>query len=53
MLLPPLPEQKRIVARIDKIQKKAQTFRKLQKETEKDIEMLRESILYETFRGEF
>ena len=50
--LPSLPEQKRIVAYFDSIQQKAQVLQKLQEETEKEIEKLREAILYKAFRGE-
>jgi type I restriction enzyme S subunit len=50
--LPPIEEQKRIVVYLDKIQEKAQTLQKLQEETEKEVEMLREAILYKAFRGE-
>ena len=50
--LPPLEEQKRIIAYLDTIQQKAQTLQKLQTETEMEIERLRESILHKAFRGE-
>ncbi|MCD6384307.1 restriction endonuclease subunit S [Candidatus Sumerlaeota bacterium] len=50
--LPPLAEQKRIVAYLDKIQQKAQVLQKLQEETQKDITTLRETILHKAFRGE-
>jgi len=50
--LPSLPEQKRIVAYLDSIQQKAQALQKLQTETEKEIERLREAILHKVFRGE-
>jgi type I restriction enzyme S subunit len=50
--LPPLEEQKRIVVYLDKIHQKAQALQKLQEETEKEVEMLREAILYKAFRGE-
>ncbi len=50
--LPPLEEQKRIVAYLDKIQERVQALQKLQEETEKDIEKLKEAILYRAFRGE-
>lgn len=49
--LPPLPEQKRIVAYLDSIQKKVVALQKFQEETEKEVEELRESILYKAFRG--
>jgi len=44
--LPPLSEQKRIVAYLDNIQQKAQALQRLQEETEMEIERLRESILH-------
>jgi type I restriction enzyme S subunit len=50
--LPPLEEQKRLVVYLDKIHQKAQALQKLQEETEKEVEMLREAILYKAFRGE-
>jgi len=50
--LPPLPEQKRIIAYLDNIQQKAQTLQKFQEETEKEIERLRKVILHKVFRGE-
>ena len=49
---PALDEQKRIIAYLDTIQQKAQTLQKLQTETEKEIERLRETILHKAFRGE-
>lgn len=51
--LPPLEEQKRIVARIEQLFSKIDEAKKLQKETEKEIEMVRESILHKAFRGGF
>jgi len=50
--LPPLEEQKRIVAYLDNIQQKAQALQRLQEEIEMEIERLRESILHKAFRGE-
>ena len=50
--LPPLPKQKRIVAYLDNIQQKAQALQKLQEETEKEVEKVREAILHKVFRGE-
>ena len=50
--LPPLSEQKRIVAYLDTIQQKAQALQKLQEETEKEVEKVREAILHKAFRGE-
>ena len=50
--LPPLPEQKRIVAYLDNIQQKAQALQRLQEETEKEVEKVREAILHKAFQGE-
>jgi len=50
--LPSLPEQKRIIAYLCTIQQKAQTLQKLQEETEKEVEKVRETILHKAFRGE-
>jgi len=50
--LPPLPEQKRIIAYLDTIQQKAQALQRLQVETEREIERLRKAILHKAFRGE-
>jgi len=40
------------VTYLDTIQQKAQALQKLQEETEKEIERLRESILHKAFKGE-
>jgi len=42
------------VAYLDNIQQKAQTLQKLQEETEKEVEKVREAILHKdkAFRGE-
>lgn len=50
--LPPLPEQRRIVAYLDKIQQKVQSLQALQETTEEEIKKLKESILHKAFRGE-
>jgi len=50
--LPPLHEQKRIVAYLDKIQQKVQSLQALQETTEEEIKKLKESILHKAFRGE-
>ena len=50
--LPSLEEQKRIVVYLDKMQEKAIALQKLQEETEKEIEILRETLLHKAFRGE-
>lgn len=50
--IPPLEEQKRIVAHLAELQEKAIALQKFQGETEKEIERLREAILHKAFRGE-
>ena len=50
--LPSLPEQKRIIAYLGTIQQKAQALQRLQEETEKEVERLREAILHKAFKGE-
>jgi len=49
--LPPLEEQKRIVAYLEKIQEKALALQKLQEETGEEVEKLREAILHKAFTG--
>jgi len=49
---PALDEQKRIITYLDTIQQKAQALQRLQEETEKEVERLREAILHKAFRGE-
>ena len=50
--LPPLPVQRRIVAYLDSLQAKVDELKKLQAETEKEIEELVPSILDKAFKGE-
>ncbi|WP_052696245.1 restriction endonuclease subunit S [Palaeococcus ferrophilus] len=50
--LPPLEEQKRIVAYLDRISERAQKLVKLYEEREKELERLFPSILDRAFRGE-
>lgn len=54
LVIPILPrhEQRRIVAYLDSLQTKTDELRKLQAETEKEIEELIPSILKKAFRGE-
>jgi type I restriction enzyme S subunit len=47
--LPPLEEQKRIVARIEELMDKIKEAKKLRQETKKQTELLWQSILAETF----
>jgi len=48
----PLPEQHRIVAYLDSLQAKVDELKKLQAETEKELEELVPSILEKAFKGE-
>lgn len=50
--LPLLPEQRRIVAYLDSLQAKVDKLKKLQVETEKELEELVPSILDKAFKGE-
>ncbi|OGE96027.1 MAG: hypothetical protein A3E98_03100 [Candidatus Doudnabacteria bacterium RIFCSPHIGHO2_12_FULL_48_11] len=47
-----LPEQKKIVARLDLLSTKIHELQKLQSETEKDLKDLKQSILHKAFAGE-
>ena len=50
--LPPLSEQKKIVAYLDNLREKVEKLKKLQKEQLKDLEELKKSILEKAFKGE-
>jgi type I restriction enzyme S subunit len=50
--LPPLDEQRRIVEYLDSIQSKAESLKRLQEETQKELNALLPSILDRAFRGE-
>ncbi|MBC7217451.1 MAG: restriction endonuclease subunit S [Candidatus Caldatribacterium sp.] len=50
--LPPLPEQRRIVARLEAVRERIQTLKKAQDETETHLKELERSILDKAFRGE-
>ena len=50
--VPSLPEQRRIVARIDDLQEKVDALERLQAETSKELDALIPSILDKAFRGE-
>ena len=50
--LPPLEEQRRIVAYLDKVSKTAESVRKLQQKTEEELEALVPAILDKAFKGE-
>ena len=50
--LPPLSEQRRIVAYLDGVQARVETLRRLQEETEAEIAALSGAVLAKAFRGE-
>lgn len=49
--LPPLPEQKKIVARMDALTQKVRQLQKLQSETATNLTALKQSILHKAFLG--
>jgi len=49
--LPPLPEQRRVVARLEAVQEKVHALKVAQEETEKRLKQLEQSILEKAFRG--
>ncbi len=50
--LPPLPEQHRIVAYLDRLQAKVDALKNLQAETAAELDALLPSILDRAFKGE-
>lgn len=50
--LPPLPEQRRIVAYLDELQTKVDTMKRLREEAMKELNALLPSILDKAFKGE-
>jgi type I restriction enzyme S subunit len=50
--LPPLPEQRRIVAYLDQIQSQVTAFKRAQEATETELHRLEQAILDKAFRGE-
>lgn len=50
--VPPLPDQRRIVAYLDGLQAKVEELRRLQAETQKELDALMPSILAKAFAGE-
>jgi type I restriction enzyme S subunit len=52
MLLPPLPEQRHIVAYLDTLQAKVDALRHLQEETGAELGALLPAVLDRAFRGE-
>lgn len=51
ILLPPLSEQKKIVAYLDSLSAKVQSLQKAQDETARDLVALEQSILHQAFSG--
>lgn len=52
LVVPPLPEQRRIVAHLDALQAKADTLRALQSETAAELDALLPAVLAKAFAGE-
>ena len=54
LLLPPhaLPEQRRVVAHLDRLQAKLDALRKLQSDAAAELDALMPSLLSKAFRGE-
>lgn len=50
--MPPLEEQRRIVAYLDAVRAKADELRRLQDETQRELDALLPSVLDRAFRGE-
>lgn len=50
--LPPLSEQRRIVARLEAVQEKIRAFKSAQAETDEKLNQLEQSMLDKAFRGE-
>ncbi len=50
--IPPLFEQKKIIARLDSLSQKVDQLKKLQKTTETELTTLEQSILHKAFKGE-
>lgn len=52
LLVPPLPEQKKIVAYLDSLSEKAKKLQELQSQTAAELKALKQSILHKAFSGE-
>ena len=52
VLIPPIAEQKKSVARLDKLTEKVREMQKLQAETAAEMKNLKQSILAKAFKGE-
>jgi len=50
--LPPLPEQRRIVAHLEAVQERNRALKSAQSETDEDLNRLEQAILDKAFRGE-
>ncbi len=50
--LPPLEEQRRIVARLEAVWKSIQALKEAQKATDTELQRLEQAILDKAFRGE-
>jgi len=53
IVIPPLPDQRRIVAYLDGLQTKVDALKQLQAETAKELDAMMPSVLDRAFRGEF
>lgn len=51
ILIPPLPEQKKIVAYLDSLSQKVRTLQQIQSETADQLKELEQSILHQAFSG--
>jgi type I restriction enzyme S subunit len=50
--LPPLEEQRRIVAHLQEVQEKTKALKEAQEQTEAELKRLEQAILEKAFRGE-
>jgi type I restriction enzyme S subunit len=50
--LPPLEEQRRIVAHLQEVQEKIKALKEAQEQTEAELKRLEQAILEKAFRGE-
>ena len=52
-MVPPLPEQRRIVAYLDELQAKVDALRRLQAETGAELDALLPAVLDRAFKGNY
>jgi len=52
IILPPILEQKKIVARLDALSAKAHELQTLQSQTAQNLKELKQSILHKSFKGQ-